>query len=316
VTTCQKLLKVLERKNVAQQLVGKTVAITGAGRGIGKACALACAVEGANVVVSDFGVSITGGEPSSEVADSVVEEITSAGGSAVAVASDVSTMDGGQAVVDAAVKHWGRLDAAICVAGIVRERMLFNMSEDEWDDVVRVHLKGTFTVFRHAAAVMREQKSGTLIGFTSGVGQMGSIGQANYASAKAGIIGLSRSAALGMMKYGVTSNIIAPVANTRMAANVSNGLAESGEPEDVAPMVVYLCSDAAKAVTGQVYTVVGGRISVWSQPAEIRTMISDSRWTPEQIGARFSEVGTERLEMLNWMDRDAARRADAEQTNR
>lgn len=292
-------------------LAEKTVAVTGAGRGIGRAVALACAAEGANVVVADYGVSITGADPTSEIADGVAAEIVAAGGRAIAVASDVSTMEGGKAIVDAAVAKWGRIDAAVCVAGIVRERMLFNMSEDEWDDVVRVHLKGTFTVFRHAAAVMREQKSGTLIGFTSGVGQMGSIGQANYASAKAGIIGLSRSAALGMMKYGVTSNIIAPIANTRMAGNVSAGLSETGEADDVAPMVVYLCSDAAKDVNGQVYTVVGGRISVWSQPREVRTMTNDSRWTPEEIATRFSEVGTERLEMLNWLDADAKRRADA-----
>ena len=292
-------------------LAGKTVAITGAGRGIGRAVAVACAAEGANVVVGDYGVSVTGSEPTSDIARAVVKEIADAGGSAVAVASDVSTMEGGRALVDAAVENWGRIDAAICVAGIVRERMLFNMAEDEWDDVVRVHMKGTFTVFRHAAAVMREQKSGTLIGFTSGVGQMGSIGQANYASAKAGIIGLSRSAALGMMKYGVTSNIIAPIANTRMAANVTGGLQETGDPEDIAPMVVYLASDAAKDVTGQVYTVVGGRISVWSQPKEIRSMHTEDRWTPEAIASRFGEVGTERLEMLNWIDANNKRQADA-----
>ena len=296
---------------MAGYLAGKTVAITGAGRGIGRAIAIACAAEGANVVVGDFGVSVTGAEPTSEIADAVVKEIVEAGGSAVAVAGDISTMEGGKALVDAAVNNWGRLDAAVCVAGIVRERMLFNMSEEEWDDVVRVHLKGTFTVFRYASAVMREQKSGTLIGFTSGVGQMGSTGQANYASAKAGIIGLSRSAALGMMKYGVTSNIIAPIANTRMAANVTGGLQETGDPEDIAPMVVYLAGDAAKDVTGQVYTVVGGRISVWSQPKEVRSMTTEGRWTPEGIAARFGEVGTERLEMLNWIDANNKRQAEA-----
>ena len=301
---------------MAGYLAGKTVAITGAGRGIGRAIAMACAAEGANVVVGDFGVSVTGAEPTSEIADAVVREITGAGGTAVAVASDISTMEGGKALVDAAINNWGRLDAAVCVAGIVRERMLFNMSEEEWDDVVRVHLKGTFTVFRFASAVMREQKSGTLIGFTSGVGQMGSTGQANYASAKAGIIGLSRSAALGMMKYGVTSNIIAPIANTRMAANVSGGLQESGDPEDIAPMVVYLAGDAAQDVTGQVYTVVGGRISVWSQPKEVRSMTTEGRWTPEAIANRFGEIGTERLEMLNWIDANNKRQAEAAQHKR
>ncbi len=296
---------------MAGYLEGKTIAITGAGRGIGRAIALLSAQEGANVVVGDFGVGVAGGDPSSEIANEVVAEIKAAGGNAVAVASDVATMEGGKAIVDAAMDNWGRIDAAVCVAGIVRERMLFNMSEEEWDDVIRVHLKGTFTVFRHASAVMREQKFGTLIGFTSGVGQMGSIGQANYASAKAGIIGLSRSAALGMMKYGVTSNIIAPVARTRMSANVPGDLAENGDAEDVAPMVAYLCSDQAKEVTGQVYTVVGGRISIWSQPREIRTMVKDGRWTPEEIAGRFGEVGTDRLEMLEWIDRNNERKAQA-----
>ena len=298
---------------MAGYLEGKAVAITGAGRGIGRAIALACAAEGAKVVVSDFGVGVAGGDPSSEIADAVVAEIKSAGGEAMAVAGDVGDFECGKAIVSAAVDNWGRIDAAICVAGIVRERMLFNMSEEEFDDVVRVHLRGTFTVFRHASAVMRDQKFGTLIGFTSGVGQMGSAGQANYASAKSGIIGLSRSAALGLMKYGVTSNIIAPIARTRMAANVPGGLAETGDPEDIAPMVVYLCSDRAKEITGQVYTCVGGRISLWSQPREIRSLIKDGRWSPEEIEANFDKLGTDRLAMLDWMDAAAKKAAAAQQ---
>src|ERR1700685_793545 len=195
-------------------------------------------------------------------------------------AVDVSTMGGGKRIVNAAVEHWGRIDGVVAVAGILRERMLFNMSEDEWDAVVATHLKGHFTVFRAASAVMRKQEGGgALIGFTSGA-FAGSVAQANYASAKGGIVSLVRSAALGLYRYGVTANAIAPVARTRMSANVPSELAEMGDPEDVAPMVVFLLSDAAKDVTGQVFTAVGGRIAVWNQPVEVRSMRVEGRWTP------------------------------------
>src|SRR3954465_14387661 len=149
-------------------LAGKVVAVTGAGRGIGRAVALGAAAAGARAAVNDYGVSIDGASPTSEIAEGIVKEIEAAGGEAVAVADDVSTMAGGQRVVDVALSSYGRLDGVVCVAGILRERMLFNMSEEEWDPVVATHLKGTFTVFRAASAVMRTQRSGTLIGFTSG----------------------------------------------------------------------------------------------------------------------------------------------------
>ncbi|MFE5741962.1 SDR family oxidoreductase, partial [Streptomyces celluloflavus] len=265
-------------------LAGKVIAVTGAGRGIGRAVALACAEQGAKVIVNDYGVAIGGGEPSSAVAAAVVQEIeamtAAAGGAgedgrpvALAVADDVSTMAGGQRIVDTALAEYGRLDGVVCVAGILRERMLFNMSEEEWDPVVATHLKGTFTVFRAAAAVMRKQGSGTLIGFTSGNHQ-GSVAQANYSAAKGGIISLVRSAALGLHKYGVTANAVAPVARTRMSANVPMELTEIGEPEDVAALVVYLLSERAREqrITGQVYTVAGPKIAVWAQPRELRSV--------------------------------------------
>ncbi len=174
------------------------------------------------------------------------------------------------------------------------------MSEDEWDPVIETHLKGTFTVFRAAAPLMRAQKSGTLIGFTSGA-FAGSVAQANYSAAKGGIVSLVRSAALGMHKYGVTANVIAPVAKSRMSGNVPFGL-EMGEPEDVAPMVVFLLGDAARNVTGQVYTANDGIIAVWNQPVEVRQMRKDGRWTAEEIAARFDEVGQERMPMLDRLD--------------
>ncbi|MFE7859606.1 SDR family oxidoreductase [Streptomyces sp. NPDC057403] len=292
-------------------LAGKVVAVTGAGRGIGRAVALAAAAEGARVVVNDYGVSVAGESPTSEVAASVVKEIEAAGGEAVAVADDVSTMAGGQRIVDLALSAYGRLDGVVCVAGILRERMLFNMSEDEWDPVLATHLKGTFTVFRAASAVMRGQRAGTLIGFTSGNHQ-GSVSQANYSAAKGGIISLVRSAALGLHKYRVTANAVAPVARTRMSANVPMELAEIGEPEDVAALVVYLLSDRAKEITGQVYTIAGPKLAVWAQPRELRAAYAEgSSWTPERI-AEFlpGSVGVDPMPMLvqlEAMERAAAR---------
>jgi NAD(P)-dependent dehydrogenase (short-subunit alcohol dehydrogenase family) len=283
---------------VGTYLEGKSIAITGGGGGIGRAVALACAAEGANVVVADYGVSIDGSNPSSEVADAVVKEITAAGGTAVAVADTVTTMEGGQRIVQTAVDTWGSIDGVVCVAGILRERMLFNMAEDEWDAVIETHLKGTFTVFRAASAVMRKQQSGSLIGFTSGA-FAASIAQANYSAAKGGVVSLVRSAALGMHRYGVTANAIAPIARTRMSANVPQDMAENGDAEDVAPMVVYLMSDKARHITGQIYTAVGGKIAVWNQPREIRAMYTAGRWTPEEIEARLGgTVGQEEMPFL------------------
>jgi NAD(P)-dependent dehydrogenase (short-subunit alcohol dehydrogenase family) len=288
---------------VASYLQGKSIAITGAGGGIGRAVALACAAEGANVVVADYGVSIDGKDPSRAVADAVVAEITAAGGTAVAVADTVATMEGGERIVQTAIDTWGAIDGVVCIAGILRERMLFNMTEDEWDAVVEVHLKGTFTVFRAASAVMRKRGSGALIGFTSGA-FCGSTSQANYSAAKGGIVSLVRSAALGLNRYGVTANAIAPIARTRMSANVLSDLAENGEPEDVAPMVVYLLSDRARHITGQIYTAVGGKIAVWNQPREVRAMYKAGRWTPEEIEAHLgSTVGIEEMPFLADIER-------------
>jgi NAD(P)-dependent dehydrogenase (short-subunit alcohol dehydrogenase family) len=290
-------------------LEGKSIVVTGAGRGIGRAVALQAAAEGANVVVSDFGVGMHGEEPTSEVADAVVTEIRHAGGTAIAMADSVTDLDAAQRIVQRALDSWGRIDGVVCVAGILRERMLFNMSEDDWDAVIATHLKGTFTLFRAAAPVMRAQQSGSLVGFTSASFQA-SVAQANYSAAKGGIVSLVRSAAAGLNRYGITANAIAPIARTRMMAQVPMDLPETGEPEDVAPMVTYLLSDQARHITGQIYTVVGGKIAVWNQPHEVRAMYTDGRWTPEEIAARLdASIGQEPMPILAQLE--AYRRAAA-----
>jgi NAD(P)-dependent dehydrogenase (short-subunit alcohol dehydrogenase family) len=297
---------------VSRYLEGKSIAVTGAGRGIGRAVALACAEAGASVVVNDYGVSIDGKDATSAIADEVVAEIKKAGGNAVANANSVAEMAGGASIVKSAIDAFGRIDGVVCVAGILRERMLFNMAEEDWDPVIATHLKGTFTVFRAAAAAMREQKSGTLIGFTSGA-FAGSVAQANYASAKGGIVSLVRSAAAGMHRYGVTANCIAPVARTRMSANVPMEIGGIGDAEDIAPMVVYLLSDKARQITGQVYTVSGGKIAVWNQPVEARAMFKEGRWTPEEIEAKLpGSIGVERMGLIERLEqmRQAAAKGD------
>jgi len=197
-------------------LDGKVAVVTGGGTGIGRAVSLGLAAAGARVVVNDYGVSVDGLDPSSEPANQVVAEIRKAGGLAVAAADSVATMAGGRAVVDLALKEYGDLHVLVCCAGILRERMIFNMSEEEWDAVIAVHLKGHFTVMQPATRHMRERKAGSIITFTSTAGLEGSPGQPNYSAAKEGIVGLTRSTALAMAKYGVTVNCISPTAETRM----------------------------------------------------------------------------------------------------
>ena len=299
------------------RLKGKTIAVTGGGGGIGRAVSLACAAEGANVVVADYGVALDGSDPSSEVADAVVAEIRAAGGDATALAGDVSRFDVGTDIVEAACDQWGSIDGVVCLAGVLRERMLFNMSEQEWDHVVAVHLKGHFNVYRAALARMRKQPSGgSLVGFTSGA-YVASTAQANYSAAKGGIVSLTRSAAMTAASIrlrggpAINANCIAPVARTRMSDNVPFEF-ETGEPEAVAPMAVYLLSDGGRDVNAQIYTVVGNRISVWNQPAEVRSMWSaGDRWTPAEIAEHLPRtIGQEPNPMIADLERRMAEMAD------
>ena len=298
-------------------LKGKTIAVTGGGGGIGRAVSLACAAEGANVVVADYGVALDGSDPSSEVAEAVVAEIRAAGGEATALAGDVSRFDVGVEIVAAACDRWGSIDGVVCGAGVLRERMLFNMSEDEWDHVVAVHLKGHFNVYRAALARMRKQPSGgSLVGFTSGA-FVASTAQANYSAAKGGVVSLTRSAAMTAASIrlrggpAMNANCIAPVARTRMSENVPFEF-ETGAPEAVAPMAVYLLSDAGRDVNAQIYSVVGRRISVWSQPEEVRSMWSaGDQWTPGEIAEHLPRtIGQEPNPMIADLERRMAEMAD------
>jgi len=266
-------------------LDGKVVVVTGGGNGIGREVSLLLAQAGAKVIVNDYGVSVDGRDPSSGAADGVVRDIKAKGGDAIANAGSVAAMDGGQALVDLAIDKFGDLHAVICCAGILRERMIFNMSEEEWDAVIAVHLKGHFSVWRPAARYMREKRRGCLIGFTSTAGLEGSAGQPNYSAAKEGIVGLMRSTAIAMAKYGVRANVISPEASTRMTERLPDtrrGQVAS-PPEGIAPVAAYLVSDRATHITGQIVHVRGTQVSVWSHPAPLRTITNAQPWTPEAL---------------------------------
>ncbi len=280
-------------------LDGKVAVVTGGGTGIGRAVSLDLAAAGAKVVVNDYGVSVDGRDPSSEPANEVVGKIRAKGGQAVASPESVATMAGGRAVVDLALKEFGDLHILVCCAGILRERMIFNMSEEEWDAVIAVHLKGHFTVMQPATRHMREKKAGSIISFTSTAGLEGSPGQPNYSAAKEGIVGLTRSTALAMARYGVRCNAISPTADTRMTQRLPGerrGLATATPPEAIGPVATFLASDKAAHITGQIIGVRGTEVTVYSHQAPLRTATSVEAWTPERLADVWDRaLGQDRL---------------------
>ena len=290
-------------------LEGKVAVVTGAGRGIGQAVAKDLARAGAKVVVNDYGVAVDGSQPSEGPAQDTVNDIKNAGGEAVAVFESVTTMEGGERIIKTALDTYGKLDIVVCVAGILRERMIFNMPEDDWDMVISTHLKGHFAVMKPATIIMRQQRSGRIITFTSSAGLDGSPGQPNYAAAKEGIVGLTRSTALAMAKYGVTCNSIAPGAQTRMTERTIGTPSERRRSDDgpalaehIAPVVTFLASDQAGHITGQVVGVRGNKVSLYSQPRAFRNAFRADGWTAEHLAEVWdSALGVDQLDRFEAM---------------
>jgi NAD(P)-dependent dehydrogenase (short-subunit alcohol dehydrogenase family) len=294
---------------------GKVAVITGSGRGLGRAEALLFASEGAQVVVNDLGGGTDGSGGNKSPADEVVAEITKAGGKAVANYDSVATWDGADKIIRTALDSFGRIDILINNAGILRDRMVFNMTEDEWDIVQKVHLYGHFYCTRHACEYFRKQRSGRIINTSSQSG-LGNLGQANYSAAKEGIVGLTRTVAMDMAKYGVTVNCIRPLASTRLlfspgliegfkrkaevAADGSLGLnfgvqlnemsndqisaaLDTIRPDYVAPLVAYLATDAAGNINGRTFYISGGEIGLYSEPEIVSSIFKDGAWTVGEL---------------------------------
>lgn len=274
----------------SRMMESKVVVVTGAGRGIGAAIAKLMAAHGARVVVNDIGVSLEGAGGDKAPADEVVSEIRNAGGNAVANSDSVAGFVSAGKIVQCAVDTFGRIDCVVNNAGILRDVIFHKMNEDDWDAVVNVMLKGAFNMCRHAADHFRKQESGSFAHMTSTSGLVGAMGQVNYGAAKLGMVGLSKNIAIDMQRFNVRSNCIAPVAWTRMTASIPSKDPASAKrveqrkqvtAEHNAPLAVFLASDAAKDVTGQVFSVRKNEIFLMSQSRPLRGIHRSEGWTPE-----------------------------------
>jgi NAD(P)-dependent dehydrogenase (short-subunit alcohol dehydrogenase family) len=282
-------------------LDGRVIVITGAGRGIGASIARLVASLGARVVINDLGVELDGSGGDAGPAEQMAKQIKAEGGEAIANGADITDPDAAEGLIRTAINTYGSLDVLVNVAGILRDRMIFNMSEPEWDDVIRVHLKGHFNTIKPAAAWWRDQRNSDghyrLINFTSVSGLFGAPGQPNYAAAKMGIVGLTYSCANSLGKYGVTANAISPGAATRMTQSVPDdrrrGPARSDDersPDNVAPIVAYLSSVDSDWLTGRVIGASGYDVMLFNNPEPVRQLTATSRWDVDQLAAQVERV--------------------------
>ncbi|HTE76994.1 MAG TPA: SDR family oxidoreductase [Xanthobacteraceae bacterium] len=277
-------------------VAGKVAIVTGAGRGIGRGIALLLAQESARVVVCDIGASLDGAGTDMGPAQAVVEEIKKAGGAAIASTLSISEPGNAEKIVAAALEHFGRVDVLVNNAGILRDRIFHRMSWSDWSDVIDVHLHGSFAMSRACATHFREQNSGSFVHMTSTSGLVGNFGQANYMAAKMAIVGLSRGIALDMARFNVRSNCIAPFAWTRMIDSIPAETEQEKArvariremtPEKIAPLTVYLASDRAEGITGQIFSVRNNEIYLFNQNRPIRTLHRSDGWTPEKLDAQL-----------------------------